>query len=92
MPKPNLVLPPQAQAASAGERGASRVRGVLRRQADDLERAVRQLCTIVERNGRAEIEAALGPDAGELETLYAALKAAAETLGAENIPDLPVVE
>lgn len=89
MPKPNLILPPQAQAQSAGERGAARVKGLLRRQANDLELMVRQLHKVVVRNGRSEIETALGPDAGELETLYTALKTAAETLGAENLPDLP---
>jgi hypothetical protein len=89
MPKPNLILPPQAQAVDPGQRGANRVKGLLRRQAGDLEQMVRQLHTVVQRNGRSAIETALGPDAGELETLYNALKTAAETLGAEDLPDLP---
>lgn len=89
MPKPNLIRPPQAQAASRGVRGAARVKALLRRQADDLEQMVLQLHRIVERNGRQEIEDALGPAADELPVLYNALKTAAEALGAENLPDLP---
>ena len=88
MPKPNLLRAPQEQ-VSPGTQGANRVRNLLRRQANDLDATLHQLNRVVSRVGRQAVEDALGPDADDLPRLYEALKAAAEIMGVENIPDLP---
>ena len=92
MPKPTLVQRPDTPATTQGERGVNRLKSLLSRQAVELEMMLSQLRRAVEKNGRQAIEDALGPDADELPTLYNALKTAAETLGCEDIRDLPDVE
>ena len=92
MPTPFLATRPEAPSGpivDPGENGVLRLRTLLSRHANILDQLVQQMNRIVVNNGRPAIEAELGASSAELALLYNDLKACAELLGSENLPDLP---
>ena len=70
--------------------GALRIKQVLHQAVTQMEHSLTQVRRIVERHGRAEIAAALGNEADELQQVYGKLKAAVADLDRHrDVPDLP---
>jgi hypothetical protein len=80
------LSPPKATA----ELGAQRVKRTLAQAFQQVESALRTVHRIADQNGAAEMQAALGNDAQEVERLYQALKGVVEQCRPGfQLPDYP---
>lgn len=90
--KPTAAEGTAAQAAGAPspEWASNRLRNMFCRDIEAAKSTQKKIYALVQQNGRAAVEAALGADGTELVPCYAALKAYIETLDSTaSIPDLP---
>ena len=84
------ILESPGRPQPTAEDGARRIKQTLFHTVNQMDQGLAQVRRIIDRHGKAEIAAALGGEAAELQQVYNKIKATIAALDStREVPDLP---